>query len=147
MSQPPVLLPRALRQRLVDRAREAHPRECCGLLVGRGRRVDYAVAMPNVDRRPARFRVSDAAHIELRRLLRTFMPPLQIVGVYHSHPAGPRAALRDGSPRSALSRLGARRHRFVCRRAEIRAFVVRDQSGVPVPIRWRASASSRWGGG
>ena len=131
-----MILPRALRQRLMKHAREAHPRECCGLLVGHGRDVNYAVAMPNLDRHPARFRVSDAAHIDLRRVLRSFLPPLQIVGVYHSHPAGP-ARLSETDLREA--HYPAWIHLVIGlspRRAEIRAFVVRNQSSVPVPVRW-----------
>jgi proteasome lid subunit RPN8/RPN11 len=44
--------------------------------------------MTNVARGHRRYRVSDREHLELRRVLRTFVPPLEIVGVYHSHPNG-----------------------------------------------------------
>jgi proteasome lid subunit RPN8/RPN11 len=33
--------------------------------------------------------VDDAAHIQLRRILRDLSPAIEIVGVYHSHPTGP----------------------------------------------------------
>ena len=136
MSEQAVLLPRALKRRLVADARKALPRECCGLLVGRGRDVCYAVAMANVDRNPARFRISDAAHIELRRLLRSFMPALEIVGVYHSHPAGP-ARLSERDLREA--HYPAWIHLVIglaARRATVRAFVIRRAASVPIPIRW-----------
>jgi proteasome lid subunit RPN8/RPN11 len=45
--------------------------------------------MPNVAASDTRFHVDERAHIELRRKLRRLEPPLEIVGVYHSHPAGP----------------------------------------------------------
>jgi proteasome lid subunit RPN8/RPN11 len=35
-----------------------------------------------------RYRIGDRDHIALRRELRRFAPALEIVGVYHSHPAG-----------------------------------------------------------
>ncbi len=35
-----------------------------------------------------RYRIDDREHIELRRALRRFSPTLEILGVYHSHPAG-----------------------------------------------------------
>jgi len=34
-----------------------------------------------------RFRIDDAAHLALRRSLRAAVPPIGIVGIYHSHPA------------------------------------------------------------
>ena len=83
-----VVLPSAVRRAIVAHAREAHPAECCGLLVGGGRRVDFAVRMQNVSGSPTRYRLDDRAHIELRKTLRAFRPPLAIVGVYHSHPDG-----------------------------------------------------------
>lgn len=70
-------------------ARREAPRECCGLLVGRGARVAFALPMANTHARPrAAFRLDPADHITIRRVLRRFAPPLEIVGVYHSHPAG-----------------------------------------------------------
>jgi proteasome lid subunit RPN8/RPN11 len=78
-----------VRRDLVDHARRSAPLECCGLLVGRGRRVSFAVPMRNLARSRTRYRLDDAAHIRLRRLLRTFVDPIAIVGVYHSHPTGP----------------------------------------------------------
>jgi len=85
-----VVLPSAVRQAIKAHAAEAYPAECCGLLVGRGRRVQFALRMRNVADTPRRrFRLDDRAHLTLRKTLRTFTPPLDIVGVYHSHPDGP----------------------------------------------------------
>ncbi len=47
-----------------------------------------AVPMANIDERPTRFRIADEQHIDVRRALRESRPPLAILGVYHSHPAG-----------------------------------------------------------
>ncbi|ODS53268.1 MAG: hypothetical protein ABS36_15220 [Acidobacteria bacterium SCN 69-37] len=84
----PFVLPSALRQAMVAHARAAAPIECCGLLVGVGRRVMSLVPMRNVVESPTRFRIDDRAHIALQRALRA-TPALSIVGVYHSHPTGP----------------------------------------------------------
>jgi len=78
----------AVRRAIVAHARRDRPHECAGFLIGRGRRVIAAAPMENVAASPVRYRIDDAAHIDLRRTLRALSPPLEIVGVYHSHPTG-----------------------------------------------------------
>jgi proteasome lid subunit RPN8/RPN11 len=85
----PFVLPPAVRQTIADHARRDRPLECCGLLVGRGRAVTAAVAMRNVEASATRFRLDAREHVALMRALRLVSPPLSVVGVYHSHPAGP----------------------------------------------------------
>jgi len=89
MTREPFVLPPEVRRAIVDHARRDHPLECCGLLVGRGRVVTEAVPMRNVEASATRFRIDDREHIALRRRLRQMSPPLDVVGVYHSHPDGP----------------------------------------------------------
>lgn len=84
------VLPAGLRRAIIAHARAEAPQECCGLLVGRARTVRHLVPMRNAtdgDRR-ARFLIDPAAHVELQRVLRAVLPPLEVVGVYHSHPRG-----------------------------------------------------------
>jgi len=82
-------LSQTVRQTIVAHARAESPRECCGLLVGAGRRVDFAIPLSNTDSRPRTgFRVDPAEHIAVRRILRHVAPARAIVGVYHSHPSG-----------------------------------------------------------
>jgi proteasome lid subunit RPN8/RPN11 len=76
------------RARILRHARRATPRECCGLLAGRGDRVVFTTPTRNVARGRSRYRIDPAAHIALRRILRAFVPPMTIVGAYHSHPRG-----------------------------------------------------------
>ena len=83
-----MILPAELRASIIAHARRERPRECCGLLVGRGQHVHFAVPVANIETNPARYRVDDATHITLRRTLRAFVPPVEIIGVYHSHPDG-----------------------------------------------------------
>ena len=83
-----VRIPTAAIRMMVAHARRARPRECCGLLVGAGSRVAFAVPLRNVSRSRTRYRVDPAEHIALRRILREVAPAADIVGVYHSHPAG-----------------------------------------------------------
>ncbi len=72
-------------EKIVAHAREAAPRECCGLLVGTPGRIEEGVAMRNVDPSPSRFQVDPEAHIQLNRSLRG--TGRGVIGAYHSHPA------------------------------------------------------------
>lgn len=81
-------MPATVLRDIVSHARRESPRECCGFLVGMPGRVSFAVGTRNVAHGRTRYRIADRAHIALRRTLRRFSPPLEIVGVYHSHPAG-----------------------------------------------------------
>jgi len=83
------VLPRAVRDAMVDHARHDLPLECCGLLLGHGTRIVAAVPMRNMLASATRFRIDDQAHISLRRALRGALPPVELIGAYHSHPAGP----------------------------------------------------------
>jgi len=78
----------AVRRAIVAHARRDRPLECCGLLLGRGTSIVFAVPTPNVVASPVRYRVDPMTHIDVQRVLRLLAPPLDIVGVYHSHPAG-----------------------------------------------------------
>ena len=71
---------------IVRHARAESPRECCGLLVGSGGRIEESVPTTNMDPDPCRFRVDPHAHIELNRHLRG--SGREVIGVYHSHPVG-----------------------------------------------------------
>lgn len=126
----------AIRRALVAQARRERPRECCGFLLGHGARVRFALATANVESSAVRYRIDDRAHIQLRRLLRGAAPPLEIVGVYHSHPAG------DAVP-SATDVAEAMYPGWIYmivglkRPAAIRAFRVRGRAVRELTIRWR----------
>jgi proteasome lid subunit RPN8/RPN11 len=83
-----LVLPEQVRRSIVAHARREAPRECCGLLIGRAGVVSHAVEMRNTAASRTRYRLDPREHIDVRRVLRAFRPPLDIVGVYHSHPDG-----------------------------------------------------------
>jgi proteasome lid subunit RPN8/RPN11 len=69
-------------------AARAHPHECCGLLLGRGNRIERAVPAVNVHPEPARqFEIDPQALVDAHRAARAGGP--EVVGYYHSHPFGP----------------------------------------------------------
>jgi proteasome lid subunit RPN8/RPN11 len=131
-------MPQAVRRAIVGHARRDSPQECCGLLLGNRRRVQFAVSMRNMAASATRYQVDDAAHVELRRVLRPFWPRLSIVGVYHSHPAGPAAPSPTDIdlamyPDWAYVIIG-----LAARRASVRAFRIRTGAVRELTIDWRA---------
>ncbi|MGE5506610.1 MAG: M67 family metallopeptidase [Actinomycetota bacterium] len=94
-----VLAPQQLKQ-IADAAEAAWPRECCGLLVGRGVRVVHVTrVVPAANLAPAanRFDLDPRTRLAVERELRG--TPERVVGHYHSHP--------DGSTRPSATDLAA----------------------------------------
>ncbi len=70
---------------LLEEAARAHPRECCGLLLGQGARVEQVVPALNVHAEPLhQFEIDPQTLISAHRAARSGGP--QVVGYYHSHP-------------------------------------------------------------
>ena len=65
-------------------ARQAAPRECCGILIGTGDSIVDAVPTANLAESPTRFLIDPVDHIEARREARH--RGLEVAGFYHSHP-------------------------------------------------------------
>jgi len=96
-------LPQPLRANLMNEARDAFPRECCGLvegtLSGVHARATALHATRNLAVEPDRFEIDPAVHFALLRGLRG--TARQIIGCYHSHPNG-RAEPSDRDRAAAL---------------------------------------------
>lgn len=68
-------------------AARAEPRECCGLLLGRGTRIEAIAPAANLASTPeTRFEIDPAALIAAHRAARA--GGAEVVGYYHSHPRG-----------------------------------------------------------
>jgi proteasome lid subunit RPN8/RPN11 len=79
---------RAVVDRLQAEAAVAHPREACGLLLGRDERIVEARPCANVHPSPeGHFEIDPQALIDALRAARGGGP--QVLGYYHSHPVGP----------------------------------------------------------
>ena len=72
-------------QSMLAHAREQAPRECCGLLVGRGTTVIRAVRARNLDPTATRYLINPEDHFAAIRAARA--EGCEVVGAYHSHPA------------------------------------------------------------
>lgn len=82
---PAVEIPGGLLDTLIQQAREASPRECCGLLVGAGHQVVRIWPARNLAISPARYEVAPEDHFAALRAARG--AGLTVVGAYHSHPS------------------------------------------------------------
>ncbi|AFZ66120.1 Mov34/MPN/PAD-1 family protein [Deinococcus peraridilitoris] len=83
-----LVLPPPLRARLWGHARSEAPRECVGLLGGREQAAATLYPLNNVAPRPEREYRADALEV-LRALKAMRREGLELLGIYHSHPAGP----------------------------------------------------------
>ncbi len=81
-----LVLPRRVQEALLGEARRAMPNECCGLLGGQGLSVTHAFPATNALASPAAYEIPPRELFDLFRRLRA--EKLELVGIYHSHPAG-----------------------------------------------------------
>jgi proteasome lid subunit RPN8/RPN11 len=80
-------LTRAQVDEMIAHARAEYPNECCGLLAGRGDRVEYLFRGTNVDRSPYTYRLDP--HEQLRFFKEIDARGLDLLGIYHSHTHSP----------------------------------------------------------
>ena len=79
---------RAALDRLLAEAARAAPEECCGILLGGDGLIEEARPAANVAADPRRrFEIDPQALVDAHRAARAGGP--QVIGYYHSHPAGP----------------------------------------------------------
>jgi proteasome lid subunit RPN8/RPN11 len=71
---------------MVEHARQEAPNECCGLLFGRDGRVERVFRGTNIDRSPRTYQMDPRELLEIPRME---AQGLELVGIYHSHPASP----------------------------------------------------------
>jgi proteasome lid subunit RPN8/RPN11 len=73
--------------RMASEAAKAAPRECCGLLLGRGATIEAIVPCRNIHPDPeGYFEIDPQMLIDAHRAARSGGP--QVLGYYHSHPGG-----------------------------------------------------------
>jgi proteasome lid subunit RPN8/RPN11 len=71
---------------MVTHARQEAPNECCGLLFGRDGRVERVFRGTNIDCSPLTYQMAPRELLEIPRMEAQGM---DLVGIYHSHPASP----------------------------------------------------------
>ena len=91
-------LPERIYERLRAEGRAALPDECCGLLGGHGGEVAELFAASNQLASPSAFEIPPQELFDIFRELRA--RKLELVGIYHSHPAGDNAPSRQDRERA-----------------------------------------------
>jgi proteasome lid subunit RPN8/RPN11 len=71
----------------MEHARQEYPNECCGLLAGRGARVERVFRGQNADRSPYTYRLDPQE--QLRFFKEMDADGLELLGIYHSHTQSP----------------------------------------------------------
>jgi proteasome lid subunit RPN8/RPN11 len=70
-----------------DQLQAALPEEACGLLSGRGARVEMVYPLENAAHSPTRFVIDPSAQVDA--MLAMEAAGQELLAVYHSHPQGP----------------------------------------------------------
>ena len=70
---------------MLDHAREAAPRECCGLLIGKDDSIVRSVRARNLDSKATLYLINPEDHFSAIRSARA--EGLEVIGAYHSHPS------------------------------------------------------------
>ena len=81
--------------KMLAHAREAHPRECCGILLGEGATITAIQPARNIHPAPGtQFEIDPQALVDAHRAARR--GGRRVLGYYHSHPNGlPRPSVTD----------------------------------------------------
>ena len=70
---------------MLAHARAESPRECCGLLIGKGESVVRSVRARNLEAKATRYLIDPEDHFAAIRSARA--EGLDVIGAYHSHPS------------------------------------------------------------
>lgn len=76
-------LPGSARESVLAHARRDHPDECCGVMTGRGGRVERVVPLTNAERSPTGFTFDSREWLRVNREMDD--ADEELVAVYHSH--------------------------------------------------------------
>jgi proteasome lid subunit RPN8/RPN11 len=80
-------LTRAQVDEMIAHAHADYPNECCGLLAGRGQRVEYVFRGRNVDQSPYTYRLDPQEQLHFFKDVDA--RGMDLVAIYHSHTQSP----------------------------------------------------------
>ncbi len=82
-----LVIPGSIYQELLNQTRKQAPIEACGILGGRGDRVEVFYPMTNTDQSADHFRMEPAEQFKVVKRLRA--AGRRVLAIHHSHPASP----------------------------------------------------------
>jgi proteasome lid subunit RPN8/RPN11 len=81
----PLLISSHVIAEMLAHARAEAPRECCGLLIGKGESVVRSMRANNLEANATRYLIDPEDHFAAIRSARA--EELEVIGAYHSHPS------------------------------------------------------------
>lgn len=72
------------REQLVEHSKKESPNEACGILAGKGERVEKIYLMANTDKSASTFFMDPKEQLKVMKEIRN--QGLQMIAIYHSHP-------------------------------------------------------------
>ena len=83
----PLIIPHSILHEIVEQARRLAPIEACGILGGRGDRIEVFHPMTNTDNSTDHFLMAPGEQFRIVKTLRA--AGQRILAIHHSHPASP----------------------------------------------------------
>lgn len=82
-----IIIPRQLWQAMREQVSRDAPLESCGLVAGRGQQAEQVYPIANMLASPVRFRMEPHEQLQVFETIEAC--GLDLLAIYHSHPAGP----------------------------------------------------------
>ena len=80
-----IIIREDLRKAIIKHSKTEFPNEACGMLAGKGRRVEKVYEMTNAEKSPETFFMDAKEQLKVMKEIRTL--GLEMIGIYHSHVA------------------------------------------------------------
>jgi len=79
-----IRMPKSIYHEMVEHAEKEFPQECCGILGGKGDRVEKVFDLENIERSPIRYSISPQEQMRVYEEMEK--GAMEMVAIYHSHP-------------------------------------------------------------
>src|SRR5262245_9414411 len=126
-----LILPRGIWNRMKEYVVRHVPLEACGLLAGKDERVEHMIEVPNQAQSPIRFVMDPYEQLKAFDYIESNQ--LDLLGIFHSHPAGPGSASSTDIAESAYDAV----HVILARNGTdwtARGFWIENGTAIEVPL-------------
>jgi proteasome lid subunit RPN8/RPN11 len=84
---PDLEIPEDLLSKIIEHARQEYPKECCGILAGKERKISRLYSMENVEKSSSSYLMAPEEQLRVFREIEA--EGLELSALYHSHPHSP----------------------------------------------------------